>query len=147
MPSRRSRPSGPNCEREAAKATWQDRFRAALVKAASVAGCNISALEWEHATLDSTWGDAVGLVFWGASDACNKRAAEFFVAWAGKHGRAEGLFGGYHAQQSVSLRGERFYARFPNGSDGWYNAPTDKPGVVETRKGYAASYVYYPCAE
>lgn len=139
------------CEREAAKPTWQDHFRAALVAAADLAGCDISALCWEHATLDNTWGDLVGLVFWGASDECNKRAASFFSTWAAKHGRAFGLFGGYSAQESVSERGVRYYRRYADRKNGdWYPSPraeytTEEP--VEARVGWAASYVYYPGAD
>jgi hypothetical protein len=136
------------CEREAAKPTWQDYLRADLKRAAEKCGCDVSALQFEHATLDRCWGDLVGLVFWGASDECNKRAAEFFARWADKNRERFNLCGGYSRQQAIRYEGVRHYARFSNGAEGWYRTAVElRDGLVETRVGHAAAYVYYPCAE
>lgn len=141
------------CKREAAIPTWQDHLRAAIVVASKKCGCDISGLKWDTATLDNTWGDLVGLVFYGASDDANKRAAEFFAAWMDKHGRAMNIVGGYERQSSIGVRGVRHFARYDNGAEGWYSDPAKQniyegaPVLVQTRIGYSASYVYYPGAE
>jgi hypothetical protein len=129
-------------------------FRAALEKAAAKCGCDIGELRWEPCTIDRTWGDRVGRVFFGASDEVNKRAADFFFAWRAKQKHR----GCYDAQNSLSLAGKFTFLRFSNGADGWYRGVREpgEPTVlesgfviecVERREGYAVSTTYYPCAD
>ena len=141
------------CEKGAAIPTWEDHLRAALSGAAARCGSDITGLDFEMTTLDSCWGDLVGLVFWGAADDVNQRAAAFGEKWLRKHGREFGLFGRYEAQGNVGLCGVRYYTRYDNGANGWYTTPpaprvADKmPALVETRMGHSVSFVYYPCAD
>lgn len=141
------------CEEEAAIPTWMDHLRAAIVDAAKRHGCDITGLSFEGASLDSTWGDKVGLVFWGASDDVNERAAAFAEQWFSKHGETFKLFGRYEAQRSIGRCGVRYYSRFDNGASGWHDKPTgeragdQRPALVETRVGHSVSFVYYPCAD
>lgn len=132
------------------KQTWSDKFRAALAVAASKAGVSLEGLQIEGCTIDNTWGDKVGLAFFGAAPEVNARAARFFEAWARKHLRAMGVVGGYGCQESINYVGPMFRATYPNGAGGWYRESyRERMGgegatVVD---GVAVSYVYYPCAD
>jgi len=141
------------CEAQAKIPTWMDHLRAAIARAAISKGWDITALEFEGASLDRTWGDKHGIVFWGGSPEVNQGAAALAEQWFRDHGATFKLFGGYDAQQSVGLCGLRYYARFSNGASGWYRDPVkprsedQTPALVETREGVSVSYVYYPCAD
>jgi hypothetical protein len=130
---------------------WQAKFAGALYAAATKAGVGgLEDLEWEGVTTDATWGDRCGLVFFGATPEVNERAAMFFVAWAGKNLRKLGIVGGYQTQESISFAGEFTFTRFANGAKGWHRTRGEYTGsteLLETFKGFATSYVYYPCAD
>lgn len=141
---------------------WEEAFKSALVRAAREANIDISSVSWERCTTDSTWGDRCGFVFFGASDEINERCAKYFEIWASKNLRNAGVVGGYESQESISFFGQMVFTRYNNGVNGWhaprfktYNfdamtVTTDYGYVsrpIEMKKGYATSYVYYPCAD
>lgn len=141
---------------------WRAEFKAAIERAAAKCGSDISNLKWEDCSTDRTWGDRCGLVFFGAADDVNERAAKYFEKWAHKHLRAMGVVGSYNAQASISYAGEMYYSKCENGAGGWYPEGTDKVDLaaktittnygsvshaIEMRLGFATSYVYFPCAE
>lgn len=143
-------------------ADWTSTFTAALARAAKQCGCDITSLRFERCTTDATWGDRCGLVFYGASDAVNERAARFFEKWAAENLRKLGVVGvNYGAQASISYEGEFYFCRYENGAQGWHRdrdtvdfekmTVTTSYGYVshpiELRRGFATSYVYYPGAE
>lgn len=141
---------------------WESLFTAALATAAKQCGCDITGLRFERCTTDQTWGDRCGLVFFGASDAVNERAARFFEKWAQLNLRRLGVVGvNYGAQASISYEGEFYFACYDNGAQGWHRdrdivdfekmTVTTSYGYVshpvELRRGFATSYVYYPGAD
>jgi hypothetical protein len=133
-----------NCEREALIPLWEDHLRAALEETAAEAGFDVAGLGFDHAVLDNTWGDRCGLVFYGASDAAVRWAAATAKDWISAHGDAHKIFAG-SAQRSLSIEGERHFARYSNGVSGWYRKPAAaSPTLSETRTGFAVSFVYYP---
>jgi hypothetical protein len=144
------------------KVDWRALFTKALETAAKKAG--FEAPKFEDCTTNNTWGDRVGLVFYGSTPEVNERAAKFFEAWASKYLRKLGAVGGYDAQGSIGYSGAFHYVRYDNKAAGWYRGAknTDKPGEVKATKevngydlkcvetrddGHATSYVYYPCAD
>jgi hypothetical protein len=141
---------------------WELAFRSALTHAAKEAGFDVSSVKWERCTTDNTWGDRCGLVFFGASDEINERCAKYFLNWASKNLRKAGVVGGYDTQESISFAGAMFFTRYDNGANGWHKpifnkydidamtVTTDYGSVshpIEMKKGFATSYVYYPCAD
>ena len=149
---------------------WETLFLVDLRKSAAKAGVSLEGLKYERATLDQTWGDKCGFVFYGASPEVNERAAKFFEAWARKNLRKLNAVGGYNTQESIGFIGVYYFARYSNGAEGWHRFSPSKPeipvaGSVQTiascgpslpawelrceevRLGYATSYVYYPGAD
>lgn len=151
---------------------WEEKFEAALKVSADKAGISLDGLRFERCTTDATWGDRTGLVFFGASPVVNERAARFFETWASKNLRKLGAVGGYQSQESIRYEGAFHFSRYDNGANGWHRGPTisyegfvkasgeesgrDANGAfryaaqarpVETREGFATSFVYYPCAD
>ena len=133
------------------KTNWRGVFETALRTAARGAQHDLAGLAWETCTTDATWGDRVGLVFWGASPETCERAARYFEAWASRHMRE------YETQESIRFEGLRYYTAFDNGARGWHREPGEHPAgrpipctsvrCTETRVGFATSYAYYPCAD
>ena len=137
--------------------TQAAQFETALRRAAAKAHISLDGLKWEGCTTDRTWGDRCGLVFYGASAAVNKRAAEFFYAWMCAQPRK----GSYEAQTSLSVEGVMHFVRYSNKACGWYRGAL--PAAPEPRKlegcgdfvlervegfeGYAVNTTYYPCAD
>lgn len=142
---------------------WEAAFKSALTRAAKAAGVDVSSVNWECCTTDNTWGDQCGLVFFGAdNDETNERCARWFEKWAHQNLRKAGVVGEYDSQESISFVGEMFFTRYANGTDGWHRPLFNKYDLnamtvtsdfgrvihpLEMRKGYATSYVYYPCAD
>lgn len=130
---------------------WEAKFAGALAAAAAKAGVSLEGLEWERCDTDRTWGDRVGLVFFGCEGA--ERAAKFFEKWAGKNLRKMKVVGGYEQQESIGFEGPFRYLEFANGARGWYRGTVEgyeAPGrteLVKTKQGFATSFVYYPCAD
>lgn len=130
------------------KDNWREAFKNSLTAKAKASGCELGELAFETCTTDNTWGDRVGLVFFGAPAEVQERAARYFEKWAD----ANMNWGGYESQRSVRYEGEFHFARFDNGANGWYRGALDdetaaKKTLVESRVGHATSYVYYPCAD
>jgi hypothetical protein len=133
-----------------------DAFKASLARKAKAAGTDLTGLQIEGCSIERTWGDLVGYVFWGAAPEVNERCAAYFTRWMGKNDPRKG---GYGAQRSLGDRGVYYFARYDNGAKGWYRGalPADSkvgeakydggPVLEETREGFAASTTYYPCAE
>ena len=142
------------------RVSWTAMFETALRSAAAKCGQSLDGLRWERCTIDQTWGDRCGLVFFGSSAKVNERAAKFFEAWADKNLRKLGAVGGYETQESIRFAGLFHFSEYSNGAKGWHRgpmgeapAPRTLPGcgdfILERTKaheGYATSYVYYPCA-
>lgn len=125
-------------------------FEQSLHAAAARAGFakQIADVKFEFATLERTWGDRVGYVFYGADAATNERAARYFEKWYAKYAGP----GSYEAQRSIAFRGEYSFSKFSNGAGGWSEgklAPYTGGSVtrVETREGYAVSTTYFPCSD
>jgi hypothetical protein len=142
---------------------WRKHLMATIRAKAALCGADVTGLQMDTVTTDATWGDRIGLVFHGASDEVCERAARFFEAWASKNLRALGVVGGYQAQSSIGYVGAMIFTRYQNGAKNWsrddrcgvtYDVEagtvtqygvTDRP--VEMKRGWATSYVYYPCAD
>lgn len=151
-------------------ADWTTMLREAMKKQATACGCNIDGLDFEGCYTERTWGDRMGLAFFGASPEVCERAARFFEKWAAQNAKDMGI-GDYSAQRSIAYEGPFYYVRFSNGASGWYRGTTEhkvgdverKPAYVnsegrevfpaydlkteEVRHGFATSYAYYPCAD
>lgn len=130
------------------------RFQASLERAARKAKMDLTGLKYETCTTDSTWGDRVGQVFYGASPEINERAARFFLAWIQKQPHTPN----YDCQVSRSYQGAMHYRKFTNGAGAWhtgepkpYTPMTLSNGfvvdVVEERTGVAVNTNYHPCAD
>lgn len=130
---------------------WQKAFAGALAKAAAKAGESLEGLAWEGCSLERTWGDLDGLVFFGGSEELSERAARFFQAWASRNLREMKVVGGYGAQAAIRYAGPMTFRRFENGARAWGKGEggttSGTVAVVETKKGHATAYVYYPCSE
>jgi len=142
---------------------WREHLMATIRAKAALCGADVTGLQMDTVTTDATWGDRIGLVFYGASDEVCERAARFFEGWASKNLRALGVVGGYQAQSSIGYEGVMIFTRWDNGTKGWHRA--DRGGVtydveagtvtqfkvanrpVEMKRGWATSFVYYPCAD
>lgn len=142
------------------KKSWTVSLEAALKKAAAKCGANIEGLKWEHCTTDNTWGDRVGLVYYGAAPEVCERAAKYAEAWMAKNLRKLGVVGGYDAQESIGYVGVYHYTAWSNKACAWSKGPLKSEDVIghkpykdldlvctEVRTGHATSYVYYPGAD
>lgn len=133
---------------------WEAKFAGALYAAMTKAGCvgAVEDLKWDRCAIDRTWGDKDGLVFYGSTPEMNERAAKFFETWAGRNLRKMNVVGGYDRQEAIAYVGEFQFTRFENGAQGWHRKrgagePAYSTKLLETREGYATSFVYYPCAD
>lgn len=142
---------------------WREHLMATIRAKAALCGADVTGLQMDTVTTDATWGDRIGLVFHGASDEVCERAARFFEGWASKNLRTLGVVGGYQSQESIGYVGVMIFTRWDNGAKGWHR--DDRCGVtydveagtvtqfkvanrpVEMKRGWATSYVYYPCAD
>lgn len=136
-----------------------EAFRVSLERAAARESVSVAGVKWEFATLEATWGDLCGYVFYGAEPAVCERVAEFFAKWMAKHGPKSC----YEAQRHVRVHGKMHYSEFSNGARSWSRSPYEGPEVkryegvvtgepfevrlVEKREGVAVATVYYPCAD
>ncbi len=133
-----------------------NKFKSSLAIAATKAGVSLDGLQVMGCTTDRTWGDRVGLVFYGAAADVCERAARFYLAYAQKQPRKSS----YDAQASLSYQGIMHFVRYSNGAQGWYTgalppAPACPADVndgfilerVECYEGYAVNTTYYPCAD
>jgi hypothetical protein len=134
-----------------------EKFKTSLARAAAKAGVSLDGLEITGCTTDRTWGDRVGVVFYGAAPEVNERAARFFLAYAQRAPRKSS----YDSQSSLSYQGVMHFVRYSNNAQGWYTgalpvapAPykSDLCGDfvferVEGYEGVAVNTTYYPCAD
>jgi hypothetical protein len=127
-----------------------ETLKASMNEAAKKAGITLD-VEIESCTMDQTWGYLVGLFFSGPHA---ERAATYFAKWNTR----ERLGSCYEAQHSPGepeaftrsiCKGVRNFRR------GEFTAPdycppekaADYVAQFELTKGFAVSYVYFPCAE
>ena len=121
-------------------------FRRFVALRAAREGVDVSGLQIEGATLEATWGDLAGFVFFGCTDAVNERVAECFEAYAQKHTHT----GSYNAQRSIGLRGPRYFHEYVNGAKSWSSSETASKFTALARpivKGYSVATTYFPCAD
>lgn len=90
----------------------------------------------------------VGYAFWGCDFA--ERAARFFESWIARNAGA----GSYDAQRSIAFEGAFTFHAFDNGASGWSRdrkladwEAQAMAAAIETRRGFAVSTRYYPCAD
>lgn len=143
---------GSFCKERASTPYWEDRLTVAIAEAAKEAGHNVSAMECQPITVDNTWGDRVGLVFFGASEDANKWAASFAEDWIARNGERLNIFGGYERQRSVGTHGPRYKCTYDDGTTGEWSRDNVAPSyssykVVSYVTGYTVSHTYYPCAD
>lgn len=139
------------------------RFRVALDNAAKQKGIDASIIQWQPATMERTWGDRVGYVFFVDTDVSESRAA-FLACWAAKTFERwypdHAPEGSYGAQRSIGFCGRFHYVEFNNGAKGWYRGqitpfeprpPMEDGWRLERIKaiphGWGVATTYYPCAD
>ncbi len=137
--------------------TVEVKFQKAFKAAAAKAGIDVSQVKHTGCATNTTWGDRVGTVFYGADAATNERAARFFETWYRKNAPKSS----YEAQSSIAYEGVFHFHKCSNGAQGWYRGvlpPAPEPYKsemcgdfvferVEGYEGYAVSTTYYPGAD
>ena len=129
------------------KKNWTEVWKAALAAAAEKAGMDLAELKMNRFNVDRTWGDQVGMGFYGAAPEVNKRAAAHFAAWVNKHVACQ--FRTYDAQYHVGETLEMTHYEYTNGCTGWTRKPEDLhegeyAQLVGTTPGTVVPFVYYP---
>jgi hypothetical protein len=134
---------------------YTERCREDLATAARKSGCDISDIQVRYATLDSTWGDKVGMVVLGGTAEKRERVATYILNWCRKNLKNSSYdaqngvsdYGVVHwlAQESVGRVGAD--GVFPKDPPSYYNAEKADDYRSRIQEGRAIATYYYPCAE